>query len=282
MKQFKALLIKEWQTHWATLIAPAWFVCGVYAIGILGLILNLLKGTGSVQVWGSIPLGMENYILWSSSAGLTMLLGSVGIISAIILADSMLNGGYKRHCEILHLSQPVSLIKIVGAKYLMLTLGMIIQIAAITFVNVLVLSLLMGYNSGASMYVGLSGWIQGFIEIALSLLFTSSLYWFFAGLFKRKSFFMGTLTILAIQVAISILNWTAGFQIPSFLGYIGRLAAVNISFDPSSATVNSANITALIDSHWQQFMVWDTVMKLVYSIIFYFGGFFLYKHRELK
>ncbi|MDD4309998.1 MAG: hypothetical protein PHO32_06420 [Candidatus Cloacimonetes bacterium] len=282
MKQFKALIKKEWQTHWSTIIAPLWFIGGVYAIALLGVIVSLIKGNGWIQMGGDVPAEMANYILWNSTAGLTMLIGTVGIVSAIILADSMLNGGYKRRCEILHLSQPVCLGKIVGAKYLLLSLGTISLIAVLSLVNSFAASLLAGYKTGASLFVGLSGCAQGFIEISLSLLFVSSLYWFFAGVFKRKSFFMGTLTILAIQVSISILNYTAGLHIPSLLSYIARLAAVNINVNPPAFAGGINNISALIDAKWQQFFVWDSVMKLVYSVIFYFGGFFMYKNRELS
>lgn len=284
MKQFKALLLKEWRTHWTSILTPAWFTGGVYAIALLGLILGLIKGNGINfnSMSGDFPAGMASFMLWTSTAGATMLLGSIGIISAIALADSMLNGGFKRRCEILHLSQPVKISKIVMAKYTIIIGGTIIMLAVLSLLNSLVISAAFAYFAKTHLYFGLCGWLQGSIEISLSLIFVASMYWFFAGLFKRKSFFMGTLTILAIQATISILNYTAGLHIPSLLQYIGRLASVNLSVNAQQVAQELTNATALIDSKWQQMLSWDTVLKIIYAVIFYFGGFLLYKRRELK
>lgn len=284
MKQFKALLKKEWRTHWTTLLMPVWFTGGVYLITLVGLIIGLIqsKGTPFTSFSSEIPAGMANLILWTSTAGATMLLGTVGIIAAINLADSMLNGGFKRKCEILHLSQPVKISKIVFAKYLLITAGTIALLLVLSLVNSLVISSVLCYYGNARMYFGLSGWAQGLVDICLSLLFTGSMYWFFAGCFKRKSFIMGTLSILAIQVTISILNYTAGLHIPSLLEYLGRMASVNIGTTRMVPTTDMSSLSTMIDSKWLSMVNWDNAMKIIYSVIFYFGGFFLYKRRELS
>ena len=43
MKQFKALIRKEWQTHRSTILIPLWFTGAVYVIGILGLMINFIR-----------------------------------------------------------------------------------------------------------------------------------------------------------------------------------------------------------------------------------------------
>jgi len=284
MKQLKALIIKEWRTNRNTLLTPLWLTLGAYVIGLLGLIIGLAKGQStqwfvSVQ---NIPAGMGDYLIYNSIYALMIMLGSVAIISAITLSDSMINGGFKRKCEILHLSQPVSLIKIVGVKYGMLSLGSILLFLVLGLVNSLAISFVQAYYTSGHIYFGLIAWLQASIEISLSLMFLASIYWFFAGVFKRKSFFFGTLTILGIQAAISIFNYTAGSNIPSLLGYIARLASIQLNINSSSINTGLDSVMVLCKNKWQYLQSWDTVFKLLYSAILFTAGYYLYKRKEIN
>jgi ABC-type transport system involved in multi-copper enzyme maturation permease subunit len=204
------------------------------------------------------------------------------MISAMILADSLLNGGFKRKCEILHLSQPVCIGKILISKYLFMTLGTIILLSLISLINSIGISLIIGYYTGAHMYFGITAWAQTLIKLIFTLLFVSSMYWFFAGLFKRKSFFMGTLLIIAIQAAISILNYTAGLHIPSLLAYILRLATISPEMNVNTMTLGVSQLNAIIESQWSNLFDLDTLMRCIYSVIFFIAGGWLYRNRELS
>lgn len=283
MKQLKALAIKEWHTNRSTLLTPLWFTLGAYAIGLLGLIIGLVRGQSaqwliSVQ---NFPADMGNMLVYGSVYGTMITLGWVAIVSAIILSDSMINGGFKRKCEILHLSQPVSLIKIIGVKYAMLSFGTIALFAVLGLVNSLAISFVQAYYTSAHVYFGVIAWLQATIEISLSLLFLASIYWFFAGIYKRKSFFFGTLTILGIQAAISILNYTAGLNIPSLLKYIARLATIQLNFSGAHLNAGTSNVMMLCAGKWQHIAGWDSVLKLLYSSVLFVAGYFLYKRKEL-
>jgi hypothetical protein len=283
MKQLKALAIKEWRTNRSTLLIPLWFTLGAYAIGLLGLIIGLVKGQYSQMLISvqNVPSGMGNFLVYSSVYGVMVMLGSVAIISAITLSDSMINGGFKRKCEILHLSQPVSLIKIISVKYAMLTFGTILLFAGLGLVNSLVISFVQAYYTSAHIYFGLIAWFQATIEISLSLIFLASIYWFFAGVYKRKSFFFGTLTILGIQAAISIWTYTAGLHIPSLLGYIVRLGSIQFNVQPSHLNGGINRVLMLCEGKWQHLLSWDSVLKLLYSSVLFVAGYFLYKRKEL-
>ncbi|MDY0152626.1 MAG: hypothetical protein RBS43_10175 [Candidatus Cloacimonas sp.] len=284
MKQFKALLIKEWRTHWVAILTPLWFTAGIYGIALLGIIFGLLKGgeVSFVNINSNIPAGMADYILWTSTAGITMILGAIGIISTVVLTDSMLNGGFKRHCEILHLSQPVKVSKILFAKYLLLLLGTIILVSVLSLVNSLVVSAFFKYYVGTHIYIGLCGWMYGAIEISMALIFVTSLFWFFAGLFKHKPFFMGTLSILAIEIAIRVLNSTAGLEIPSLFKFISSLSMVNIRVNPEQIVHELANVNAMKAANGIQILNLDNALRLILGAFFYFAGLLLYKNRELS
>ena len=282
MKQIKALLIKEWRTHRVTLLAPTIFTVGSYLIGILGIIIALIKGEelSAIVSFGKIPPQYASIMLYGTVYALSVFVGVIGIVAAIILADSLINGGFKRKCEILHLSQPVSVIKIMLTKYAFIMKGLFIQLAVLTFINGLVVYLFQSYVMPTDIYYFVTAWAQALLEVCFSLLFVGSMFWFFAALFKRKSFFMGLLLIFGIQAAISILNYTSGLQIPSLLGYIAQMASIRV--DSSMEMLNYSTISSVISAKWSYLFSWHTLLKILYSAIFFVAGSTLYLKRELS
>lgn len=284
MKQIKALIVKEFQTHWTGFLMPVWFTAGVYAVAIIGWILSQIKGdvvSLQSQLTG-MEKGLGDMILWGGSSGMVAMLGMVSLITAISMADSVLNGGFKRKCEILHLSQPVSMLKIAGVKYALVILGSILLFGVVSLFNSLVFYALSGLFFSGHFYYAVVGWFQGFIGVSLSIIFLGSLWWFFAGLFRRKSFMMGLLVIMGIEATISILNYTAGLGIPSLTSYISRMGLVDVSFN--SNRVNSfggLNVNYAIDTMWNSILDWESLLKIVYGAILGVGGFLLYRHREV-
>ena len=283
MKQFKALVRKEWQTHRSTILIPLWFTGAVYVIGILGLMINFIREGRLTIVTGGMKVGaMEASVgLYGVSFAMLMMLGMVSIITAIILADGMINGAFKRKCEILHLSQPVSMLKVLGAKYALLVLGTFALSAALSLVNSFVLSGLLNIWMPVHTYYAMVAWAQGSVGMLLSLLVVASYYWLSAALFKRKSFFMGTLVILGIEIAIAVLNYTGKLGIPSLMDYIAKLIGIQVHIEPHGMNALGLNLDDLIALQWKSVISWLTLQKLVLSAVFVAGGYWFYSRREL-
>ena len=283
MKQFKALIRKEWQTHRGTILIPLWFTGAVYVIGILGLMINFIREGRLTIVTGGMKVGaMEASVgLYGVSFAMLMMLGMVSIITAIILADGMINGAFKRKCEILHLSQPVSMLKVLGAKYALLVLGTFALSAALSLVNSFVLSGLLNIWMPVHTYYAMVAWAQGSVGMLLSLLVVASYYWLSAALFKRKSFFMGTLVILGIEIAIAVLNYTGKLGIPSLMDYIAKLIGIQVHIEPHGMNALGLNLDDLIALQWKSVISWLTLQKLVLSAVFVAGGYWFYSRREL-
>ena len=283
MKQFKALIRKEWQTHRSTILIPLWFTGAVYVIGILGLMINFIREGRLTIVTGGMKVGaMEASVgLYGVSFAMLMMLGMVSIITAIILADGMINGAFKRKCEILHLSQPVSMLKVLGAKYALLVLGTFALSAALSLVNSFVLSGLLNIWMPVHTYYAMVAWAQGSVGMLLSLLVVASYYWLSAALFKRKSFFMGTLVILGIEIAIAVLNYTGKLGIPSLMDYIAKLIGIQVHIEPHGMNALGLNLDDLIALQWKSVISWLTLQKLVLSAVFVAGGYWFYSRREL-
>ena len=283
MKQFKALVRKEWQTHRSTILIPLWFTGAVYVIGILGLMINFIREGRLTIVTGGMKVGaMEASVgLYGVSFAMLMMLGMVSIITAIILADGMINGAFKRKCEILHLSQPVSMLKVLGAKYALLVLGTFALSAALSLVNSFVLSGLLNIWMPVHTYYAMVAWAQGSVGMLLSLLVVASYYWLSAAFFKRKSFFMGTLVILGIEIAIAVLNYTGKLGIHSLMDYIAKLIGIQVHIEPHGMNALGLNLDDLIALQWKSVISWLTLQKLVLSAVFVAGGYWFYSRREL-
>lgn len=284
MKQFKALVRKEWQTHRGSILIPLWFTCAVYATGLLGVIINLIKeGKITIMTGGYKVSAVEvSAGLYGVSSALMAMLGTVSIITAIILADGMINGAFKRKCEILHLSQPVSMLKVLSAKYGLLILGSSLLMVVLGLINSLVLGLMINIWMPVNLYYAMVGWAQSSIAIFFSLLLLASYYWLSAAFFKRKSFFMGTLVIIGIEIVIAVLNYTARLSIPSLMAYVGSLVSIQVHVEPQMATRLGLNLDRLISMQWQNIISWTALLKVLYSAVFFAGGYWFYNRRELS
>jgi len=285
MKQCKALIRKEWQTHKGTILIPLWFTGAVYVMGLLGLIINFVREGRITIISGSTKVSALDAAmgLYGVSFAMLMILGMVSIITSIILADGMINGATKRKCEILHLSQPVSMLKVLGSKYSLLVLGTFALSMVLSLINGFVLSGLINIWVPVNTYYAMVAWVQGSIALLLTLVLVASYFWLSAAVFKRKSFFMGSLVIIGIEVAIAILNYTAHLGIPSLMEYIASLLSLQVHIGPQASRLMAPGfgMDQLINLQWQSFLSWQTLLKLVYSAIFFLGGYWFYSRREL-
>ncbi len=283
MKQYKALMIKEWQTHKATILIPVWFTSGAILITLLGMLINLIQGN-SIIFQGELPVIsalQTNLILWGGNRAGVSMLGFIGMVTAIILGDAMLNGGFKRRCEIFHLSQPVTYAGIVTAKYAMMILSVIAQVFVIGLAGSLVATAYVSNLLHASFLNGMIGFWQGFIDFLFSFVFVSSLFWFFAGAFKRKPFFMAVLILGGIQIATIILNKVAGLSIPSLTGHLIELASMSTTISFGSHSMMPADFSELVKTQWSGLLSLNVLLKVIYSVVFFIGGFLCYRRREI-
>ncbi|HRT59418.1 MAG TPA: hypothetical protein P5170_00660 [Candidatus Syntrophosphaera sp.] len=287
MKQCKALLKKEWDTNWFMALIPLWATCIVYITALIGWIISLIRGhsLGAMVSSGEILTGYSDLVLYGLTSAITIMLGFVSAISAVVLAYNVINGGYKNRCEIFHFSQPVSFLKIAGSKFLLVSLVTILLYGLLSLLNAVVFTLIYSNSVSAGFRYSLTGWLQTFLGTSLSILFLGSLAWLFAGVYKRKSLPLGFLTLLAIEVVIGVLNYTTGWHIPSLFEFLGRMIALEVKSYPSCPPMNelqALDMQAAINKIWNSLLSWNSVLKLALSAVFVVAGAWFYKSRELS
>lgn len=282
MKQCKALLKKEWQTHWKPLMAPLLFVALVYFTILVSFLIKLIKQGGITHqsLVSLFDFGLQAPYWVSMSV--TTLLAFIHLVSGIVLADSLINSDHKRQCQIFHFSQPLPFVKIAGIKYLFSCIGPILLLAVVSLINVLVLNLWSGLYKFPNFWLGMTGWLQTFISAGLSILFVASLAWFFAGLFKRKSFLLGILILLGIEIILQILNYELGWRIPSLMEQFMRLINLNVSIPRIMLEHTKLSMTRLVQANWQDVFSIFNALKIGLSAVFGVLGALLYKRRELR
>ncbi len=284
MKQFKALLTKEWQTHRKALMLPVWFTIAVYAIALLGYIINLLR-TGNVWIEVTLPeadmIGANvQMITWVASYISFTVLGFISLFTGMSLADALLNGDYRKKCEILHLSQPVSLQKILCSKFLFVTIGALLILLLLSLFNASVITIGAAILTKNGTGFGYLGAIQGFMHFSFTYLFAVSLLWFFAAVFKNRSGLNLIIFFVAIEVATQLLNKLYGWTIPSLLSYLMRLLFSNMEINTCQLS-NPNMMKRIIEQGWSVILSVDNLMKSIYSVFFLIGSYFIYKRREI-
>ncbi len=284
MKQCKALLKKELNTNRFSFLMPLWFTLCVYAVVLFAWIFSQVRGDGVIVSMQTelASTGNADLVIYIASMLLTALLGLISILTTIGLADNVINGGHKHRCEILHFSQPMSFVKIALSKFVFAIKGSILLLGALSLITSLLVSWLLSSQIGTPFQYGLVGWLQSWIQVSLSVLLLGSLAWFFAGLFKKNSLYLGMLVVLGLEVTRAILNYTARWNIPSPLGYLMDKVSVNIHFNPDQPHAGLPNLNLLISQGWQSILSWSTLLKLAASAVFTVAGAWLYKFRELN
>jgi ABC-type transport system involved in multi-copper enzyme maturation permease subunit len=282
MKQFKALMIKEWTTHRGTLLVPVWVTLALYGVSILGLVISLIKTgalTFSTAGMNQLPSAQLDLIAWYSVAGMVSLLGVLTVFLAMGISDGMLNGDRRKRCEIFHLSQPVSLLKIMAAKFAALFSGSMLVLLALVLFNSMVISAFMSHYMGSSFWVGIGGGLVAFLGGICSYLFAVSLVWFFSCVFRHKPILMALLIISGIEVSIHLLNYLVGWSIPSLWQYLAKLMNLTVRAAQVGGTkIQSVNlVTKGLDGIFNQ----DNLIRLVLTAVFLSGGYLFYKRREV-
>lgn len=282
MKQCKALIRKEWQTHYKAFLIPMWFVLGVWGMVLVSALINLVYNgvaiSGIVQANGT-PAG-AGPIMFGVIYALMLSFGALCIVTSVSLAESVINGDFRRKCEVLHLSQPVSLIRILGAKLALVLPGSMLLMLGLGMLNSLIIGIIANAWAHVSLYYAWTACLHSSIGIMLNMLLVSSYYWLSATVFKRKSFMLGTVALVGIEVAIYILNRNSGLQIPSLFQHIAWLLRASMQMNPitnehlfSPAEYGNA-------LRWSGYLGSATYLKLLYSSVFLAASYFVYQKRK--
>lgn len=259
---------------------PLFFVAIVYTISLGSMLLNLIKDGKMLEFVSNIPSPQAPIIMYDLNLMLMVLISFLSGISVFILADNVINGAYKRKCEIMHLSQPVSMLKVLLSKSVFIFLGTFLLFLALSLFNTIVIGTIFYKTISVNFAFAIASWVHANLWAMLSIMLLASIMWFFASIFKRKSFFMAILVLFGAEIVITIINYNLKLNIPSLFQYISSLLQTDSSFITENLFF-SPNTRLIYKSIFKHFFVWKNLHKLLYSMGFFALGSFIYSQREL-
>lgn len=286
MKQIKTLIKKEWWTHWTTLLIPTWFSLGVVVISLIGYFWALSKGSIVNPIMQAPRVGIEfdKLVLWGMGIGGSTILAFIAMISGISLGDAMLNGGNKRRCDIFHLSQPVSLARIVGVKYAMITLGLYLQAALISLIGISVVGPYVASLLRISPAIAYTGVLQGLAAMFLPFLFVNTFFWMFSAIFRHAAFIKAVLSVTGIEIARGILMRLSGVHFPSLADYLAKLSSIGVNTNQhltQQTLASMGGVDAVTRYFWSNAFDAYTIQRIGFSILFFIVGYLVFRRREI-
>ena len=216
--------------------------------------------------------------------GGSTILTFIAMIAAIVLGDGMLNGGNKRRCDIFHLSQPVSLARIIGTKFGLMSAGLYLQVVVISLLGITATAPFVASKLGLPLSYAYIGVLQGLAGMVLPFLFVCCFFWMFSAIFKHGAFIKAILSVGGIEIARNILNKITGMGFPSLSEYLNLLAGMGREATPklSSGTLASlGGADNVIQGFWAQSFDAYTWQRIMFIIIFFNVGYWFYRRREI-
>ncbi|HNQ43810.1 MAG TPA: hypothetical protein PKI59_05245 [Candidatus Cloacimonadota bacterium] len=282
MKQFKALLLKEFRSHRFVFLLPAFFLAGTYALFLISAIIGWIKMGNLSGVMEIKQMSPDEHaiIVWAANYISAMIMGWVTVIAGAGLVDHLLNNDYVKKCEIFHLSQPVSLKKIMGAKLSIVFGGELLLVLILVLVNSLVLGILFSILGVQSGFSGIVPAIQAFMATAITYISLLAVLWFFASLFRKNSGYYTILIIAGINIALEILKYFTGWDIYSPMDFITSSISNPIGLQMSNIT--KGMVPTLRPQAWAGIFNLDTLYHLLASAALIVLGYIAYHRREVK
>ncbi|HPM02382.1 MAG TPA: hypothetical protein PK816_09535 [Candidatus Cloacimonadota bacterium] len=290
MKQFKGLMIKEWNTYKNLFLIPVWITALIYVLMIAGMIYGYYK-QGTVHLNQDVIQTAEqaNIIFYFVSTIISLIPYGLMIFFTGTIITNMMNDDFKNKCAIFHLAQPVSLIKIIGAKLaLLFSAGFVISFAIALF-NQIVFSIGFNIYSKANVMIGFLALFQTSLISIFPTIFACTFFMMSAALFIKKPGIIIPI-LLVTEVVINIINNLWNTTIPSLVSKLIYLAVgkttVNV-FDNNKLLYQKTTngdysvLTQSIQEMWLNLFDIVNVWRILLSIVFIIIAYFLYKRRDI-
>jgi hypothetical protein len=276
MKQFKALLRKEWQTHRFTFLIPSYVVTAFFVF------------SGLISIYGAIRYGMPDFISIGDTSridpdlvirgmlySMSVVLGWFCILSSMQSNENMLNGDYVKNCEIMHNSQPVSILKMMAAKLTLSIPLMMIQYALLAVISGAIIAGVLGIIGVYSFGTCISAVLSPLVMIFLSMMSITAIFWLFSCMFRKQAFLKLWISLAVIDVfRLLVMSIWQEIQLFSPIGYYFRIFILPFSM------IRSDMVTFKVA--WQSIGMYENLIALLVSVLMFIAGHFIYKRRELS
>ena len=276
------MLLKEWYTHKKTFLIPLWVISVIYILSLLGYIYGSLR-YGAPNMINGVPNPAQlDLVLWSIHYGSAIFIAWLCLLTSVSLVDVCLNQDQQKRCEIFHLSQPVSLMKILGSKALFCVLGVFIQYMLISALNYLVLGSVLAIVGYPSFALGFNALLNTMPYMISALLLIVPLMWIFSSMFRKAPFVKLMLFFAVYEVIRFMLEAAWSLKLFSILGYYNRLVFAPFEilsrFSGNRGLINFS----LVNWNWNWSASWDQLIWFGINVALVIASYFIYKRRNIS
>jgi len=282
MNRFWGLLKKDLIINRNTLLVPVWIALASYLIAVITIIAAYVRNDININL-AEIPTELTSESIGYLIHNFTVVFqGTIAILIIIGLAGSALNGDSKSKCEVFYRTQPLSVWSIALSKYISSIFAALAVAFLIMLFNYAVTTGLFSFYIDISWSYGFLGLLQNFLNFSIAGILVGGFAFLCSGIFKDKAFLKGFMVILLIGVFTALVNYIFGWKIPSLFAMIAKFIFSGVQAMEALNQMNDTNfIYVLINENWKQIFGFESLLKILFSGLFFVVGTFLYKKKEI-
>ena len=267
MKQFKTLLISEYQKRKSLYWWPVWIVAGLTVLSFIALLIAWIVESPDIVMYGNDGTKDGNLIgMYGTMFGF----GTIFWAFVALMTQSSLNRERQLGSDLFFRSQPVSFWKVTGAKYLMHLFGSSILLLGLGIIFSLILSTVAAFTNGG-FYLGQALWgtFLGWLNYLKVVMVFGSLLFLFSAIFKNNALLLGAAALGLLEGILAIIEaiFKFRFRLPDVFVSLGRMTG-NMGLDE----IDSVNMKMVMGD-------WNILVGLIFAILCFTLGSYIYKLR---
>ena len=280
MRKFKALLKKDWHIHKKTIMIPFWIIAAFYLINIIFITGAYFSGNLDTMFQGNFEQVPADTISFLANSAITIFPGLLLLLFVIITTQSALNEDKRLKYELFHRSQPVSVWQMTASKFGVGVLGNFIVFLIISIINTMVLNIVLFTMDAFHLSSAMYGLLFAQIIYLKGALIIGAFAFFMSSIFESAAFFKFISIMVALNIAIQIINGIYGWHIPTPLKYFRMIINTMPAMDELSDT--NFLVTDIIRVSWKEVVFsMQTLYQFIGVVVLYVGGTFIYSRKEI-
>ncbi len=286
MKQFKALIIKDFNTYKKSFYMITIVFLVMYLLSVVTTFIGYSKHSANIHIFfnnlstvnfNSFDISKASFLF---NAGMATFISFFFMIFTLNLSGTALNSDYNYKCALFHRNLPISIWKISASRYIVTIFGSFLTMVVLSIFTSVLSNLMLMIVFKLSLSYSLLGLLKVLLPYFVNSLLMASIAFFFSAVFKRKAVGKGFIALLIIHFSIVYINFIFGTNIPYFLLELGKTISVHINYDTFSQLASdsfSELSSKILDSIWNI----QTLLKILYSGLLFVISTLIINYKEI-
>lgn len=286
MKQFKTIMIKEFQLHKWELLLPLLILGGVYLLLVFVYLYALIRGHAQIDLSGMCSTNdpvaaVQVYKVFNYSVQMfqALLAGFMAFIPAMVMSEQALNQEYRHKCARFYAMQPVSVEKTALAKYTVAVLCNLPVMIIVALFNGLVATIILTSQNQFYWQESLLGFWQGILISFLVIIHLGSLSFLGSAIFRRKANRGSILAVVIASVSAIVVNNVTVLHLPVIIKWfvypLIRMFEILQSM-PKGQDWLAAN------QSWSMVFCWQNLIYLAVAAGYFYAAVYIQKRRQIN